>query len=174
MFDHDHRVAGIDEAVQDLQQLADVVEVQAGGWFVEQIQRLARLRLGQFRGEFHALGFAAGQRRCRLAQREIIESNRGQHRQRAADLGDVIEQLQRLTDRHVQHIGDALTAVLHRQRFGVVALAAADVALDPDIGQEVHFDQLLPVPFARFATAAGPVEAEPRRRVAPDLGFWQA
>src|SRR5579883_3488857 len=49
---------------------------------------------------------------------------------------------------------------LHLQGFAVVAAAAADVAGDVDIGQEVHFDTLEAVPLARLAAATLHVEAE--------------
>jgi len=39
VFDHQHTVAGIREPLEDLQQDPYVVEVQAGGGFVEQEQR---------------------------------------------------------------------------------------------------------------------------------------
>ena len=57
------------------------------------------------------------------------------------------------------------------ERFGVVALAAARFALDPHIGQKVHFDPPLAVPFARLASSAGHIEAEAPGRVAAELGF---
>ena len=62
---------------------------------------------------------------------------------------------------------------VHGQRLGVVALAAARFALDPHVGQEVHLDPLLAVPFARLAAAAGHVEAEPPGRVAAELRLGQ-
>ena len=62
---------------------------------------------------------------------------------------------------------------LDRQHLGVEAGAAAGVAGDPDVGQEVHLDPLLPVALAGLAPAAGHVEAEPARRVAADLGLGQ-
>src|SRR5436190_14866834 len=55
VLDDDGRVAAIDEALQDAEQEADVVEVQAGGWFIEKIQRLAGIGAGQFGGELDAL-----------------------------------------------------------------------------------------------------------------------
>ena len=45
-----HGVAGLDEAVQHLQQLLNVVEVQAGRRLVENVQRPARWRGGTVRG----------------------------------------------------------------------------------------------------------------------------
>ncbi len=81
----------------------------------------------------------------------------------------LLEQLQRLADAHLQHVGDGVALVADGQRFGVVALAAADVALDPDVGQEVHLDLLLAVALARLAAAARLVEAEAPRLVAAHL-----
>ena len=60
---------------------------------------------------------------------------------------------------------------LDRQHLGGEARAAAGVAGDPDVGQEVHLDPLLPGPLAGLAPAAGHVEAEPARRVTADLGL---
>src|ERR1700676_825414 len=61
--------------------------------------------------------------------------------------------------------------VMDGQGLGVVSAAVADVALDPDVGQEVHLDLLLAVALARLAAAAGLVEAEAARMIAADLGL---
>ena len=90
-----------------------------------------------------------------------------------ANLRDVFEQLDRLADRHVEHVGDRVAVEQHGERLGVVALAAAIVALDPHVGQEVHLDSQLAVPFALLAASAGHVEAEPPRRVAAQLRLGQ-
>ena len=73
----------------------------------------------------------------------------------------------------MQHVGDGLALVADRQRLGVVAAAVADVALDPDVGQEVHLDLLLAVALAGLAAAARLVEAEAARLVAADLRLGQ-
>ena len=62
VLDHQHRVAGIDEVVQHLEQQLDVGEVQAGGRLVEQIERAAGALLDQFAGQLDALGLAARER----------------------------------------------------------------------------------------------------------------
>ena len=79
----------------------------------------------------------------------------------------------RLAARHVQHVGDRTAVVADGQRLGVVAAAVARVALDPHVGQEVHFDAELPVALALLAAPAGHVETEPPRRVAAELGLGQ-
>ena len=50
VLDDDDRVARAREAVEDLEQLADVLEVEAGGRLVEDVERLARARAGPARG----------------------------------------------------------------------------------------------------------------------------
>ena len=73
VLDDQHRVAGVLQRAQGAQQAGDVVEVQAGGGFVEQVQRAARSvaaaagaalaglfgGFGQEAGQLQALGFAA-------------------------------------------------------------------------------------------------------------------
>ncbi len=41
VLDHDHGVAGVDQAVEHFEQLADVLEVEAGGGLVEDVEGLA-------------------------------------------------------------------------------------------------------------------------------------
>src|SRR6185295_5065508 len=62
-------------------------------------------------------------------------------------------------------------AVVDLQRLGVVAPAVADLAVDVDVGQEVHLDALGPLALARLATAALDVEAEASDLVAADFCF---
>ena len=141
--------------------------------FVEQINRASGARPREFSGEFHALGFAAGHRRCRLPECHVPEADIGERLQNYADFRDVFEQFQRLHDPHRQHVGNRFIVKLHRQRFGVIAAAMARVALDPDIGQEVHFDLLLAHPFAGIAAAALLVEAKSPRVVAAHFGLGE-
>ena len=60
VLDHDHRIARIDESLQLHHQPVDVGGMQAGGRFVEDVQRVAALRALQFGGELDALRLAAG------------------------------------------------------------------------------------------------------------------
>ena len=70
MFDQQHGMACVYETVQRFQQPFNISQVQARGRFVEDVDRVFRaLQLAEFRGDFDALGFAAG-KRCRgLAER---------------------------------------------------------------------------------------------------------
>ena len=128
---------------------------------------------GQLGGQLDALGFAAGERRRRLAQRDVAQADVVQRLEDLADPRHVGEQLERGGDRHVEHVGDRPAVELDGQGLGRVAGAAAGVAGDPDIRQEVHLDPFLPGPLAGLAPAAGLIEAEPARRVTPHLGLGE-
>ena len=84
VLDDDDRVAQIDQAIEHVEQLADVVEVQAGGRLVEDVDGLAGVGPGQLGGQLDALGLAAGQRRRRLGR---ARGNRGRRRPAFAGLG---------------------------------------------------------------------------------------
>ena len=93
VLDHHDRVAQVDQAVEHVEQLGQVVEVQAGGRLVEQVERAAGVGARQLGRQLDALGLAAGERRRRLAEREVVEPHVAQRLQDAANLGDVLEQL---------------------------------------------------------------------------------
>jgi hypothetical protein len=59
VLDDDNGVTEVREAVEDFEELADVVEMEAGGGLVEEIQGAAGLTFGELASELHALGFAA-------------------------------------------------------------------------------------------------------------------
>jgi hypothetical protein len=60
VLDDEDGITEADEVVEDLQEIADVFEVQAGCWLVENVKSSAGVGFCQFAGEFDALGFAAG------------------------------------------------------------------------------------------------------------------
>src|SRR3546814_8510102 len=60
---------------------------------------------------------------------------------------------------------------LDLERLAIVALALADIALDVDVGEEVHLDLDQAVAGARFAAAALDVEREAAGLVAARLAF---
>ncbi len=75
VLDDDDGVAEVGEAVEDFEELADVVEVEAGGGLVEEVEGAAGLALGELAGELHALGFAAGERGGGLAEVDVAEAD---------------------------------------------------------------------------------------------------
>ena len=61
VLDDDHRVALVDQLMQHVEQLRDVVEMQARGRLVEDVERAPGRAARQFLGELDALRFAARQ-----------------------------------------------------------------------------------------------------------------
>ena len=116
--------------------------------------------------ELDALRLAARERRRRLAELDVVEADVVQRLQPPAQLGLLAEELERLLDRHRQHVGDRRALVADVERLAVVALALADLARHVHVGQEVHLDADHPVARARLAAAALDVEREAPRRVA--------
>ena len=70
------------------EQLADVLEVQAGGRLVEHVDRPAGGAALQLGGELDALRLAAGQRRRGLAEPDVAEADVVERLQVAADRRD--------------------------------------------------------------------------------------
>src|SRR5215204_4628575 len=60
VLDHEHRVATLDESVKDLEQQADVLEVEPGRRFIEDVERPPGVTLRELGGELHALRFSTG------------------------------------------------------------------------------------------------------------------
>ena len=174
MFDHDDAVALVDQRVEDFQEFADILEMEARGRFIQNVEGVAGGAAGKFLGELDPLRFAAGQGRGLLADLDIAKAHFGEHRHLVADGRDGLEEFDRVLDRHVQHVGDRLALELHLQRFAIVACAVAYVACHIDVGQEVHLDLEHAVALARFTSAALDVEAETAGLVAARLGFGEA
>src|SRR5690606_22262880 len=55
VFDHENRVAAINQAMQHLEQHAYVLEVQSRGGFIQDVQCASRVPPREFRGELYAL-----------------------------------------------------------------------------------------------------------------------
>ena len=127
---------------------------------VEDVKRPPRAAPAEFLRQLDALGFAA--RKCRrwLPEFDVIQPDIVQGFQHRVNFGDVLEVRDRLPDFHLQHVVNRLAAILHLQRFVVETLPAADRARHPNIGEEVHFQFVRAIAFARFATPTGPVETE--------------
>src|SRR3954471_22312484 len=171
VLDDDHRVARVDQRVQHLQQLPDVLEMQAGGRLVQDVDGLARGAPAQFLGELDPLRLPARQRGRLLADMDVAQAHLLQGHQLVVDRRHRLEEIDRLVDGHVEHVGDRPRPVGHFQRLAVEALAAADVAGDEHVRQEMHLDLDQAVALAGLAAAALDVEAEPARPVAARLGF---
>src|SRR6266566_3966893 len=56
VLDDEHGVAKIDQALKNIEELTNVVEVQAGCRFIQNVEGAPGLALGKFTGQFDALG----------------------------------------------------------------------------------------------------------------------
>ena len=128
----------------------------------------------QLLGELDPLRFAAGQRRRLLADLHVAQANALERLHLVADRRHRLEQVRRLLDRHVEHVGDRPVPVAHLERLAIVALALAHVAGDVDIRQKVHLDLDHAIALAGLAPAALDVEREPPWQIAARLGLRQA
>ena len=171
VLDDDDGVAEVGEAVQDFEELADVVEVEAGGGLVEEVEGAAGLALGELAGELHALGFAAGERGGGLAEVDVAEADVDEGLEFLAGLGNVAEDGKRVFDGEVEDVGDGVAVEFDSEGFLIVTAAVTDFALDVDVGEEVHFDAALAFTLAGFAAAALNVEGEAAGFVAALAGF---
>src|SRR3954469_15330495 len=163
VLDDEDGVAAVDEAMEHLEQLLDVGEMEARGRLVEDVEGPAGRPAGQLGRELHALGLATGEGRRWLAQVDVAETDVVQRLELGLDVRDRVEELERLRDRHLEHVGDGLALVVDLERLAVVALAATHLARDVDIGQELHLDLEDAVALAVLAATALDVEAETAR-----------
>ena len=168
VFHHDERVAGFGQAMEQADQAGDVLAVQAGRRFVEEQQRaaLAGVDLGKIADQLEALGFAAGERRERLAHREIAKADFFEAGQLGGGGRAFAEELARLGDRHREQVADGLPVILEAQHLVAEAFAVAGRAGQRDVGDELHLDGLPARAAATFAAAFAGVEGEVRRREA--------
>jgi hypothetical protein len=124
VLDRDDGVAAVDEAVQDVDQLLDVGEVEAGGRLVEDVERAAAGLLAELVGELDAL---------RLAARERVTTGEG------CDDGNLLDGdgRRRSAAPGQQGVQDVLTRVAPAPRLGrllgPVDVAPAGTELEPSL-----------------------------------------
>src|SRR5215212_1186887 len=171
VFDDDDRIALVDEPVEHVEQLADVLEMQAGGRLVEDVDRPTRRTLLQLGCELDPLRLTARKRRRRLAQPHVAQPHVDQRLEIPVDRADRSEELGCVLDRQVEHFRDGLALVVHFESFSVVPGAVAHLARHVHIGEEIHLDLDRAVARARLAPAALDVEREPARLVTAHLGL---
>ena len=161
----------VHQTVQDIQEFADVVHMEAGGGFIQNIEGSAGPPPGKFLGQLDPLGLAAGQGGGRLTDADIADPHIHQGLQLVADTGDIFKKFQPLVDRHVQHVIDVFPLVPDLQGLPVVTPAVAHIAGHKNIRQKMHLDLDDAVAAAGLATAALDVKAETPGLVSPHPGF---
>ena len=170
MFDDDEGSAAVDEFAEGCEELGYVVEVEAGGGLVEDVEDAGGLgrfgggvggaSLAEVGGEFDALGFSAGEGGGGLAEAEVAEAYFIEDGEFVEEAGDSDEETESFLDGEVEHVVDAFALVVDAEDFGLVAGAVAVFAGEFDIGEELHFDSDGAVALTGFAAAAGDVEGE--------------
>ena len=81
VLDDDDRVPEPDEFAEELEELADIVEMEAGRRLVEKIEGPARRPPAQLLGQLDPLSLSARKRRRRLAQADVPETDAFERRQ---------------------------------------------------------------------------------------------
>ena len=160
VLDDEDSVAGIDEPLEDDEELADVGHVEPGRRLVEDVERPPRRAFGELAGELHPLGFAPGECRGGLAEMEVIEAHIAERLELAGDVGGIGEQRPRVADLHPEEVGDVLPLPAHLEGVTGEPGSATSFASHPDIGEEVHVEPHRAVPLAGLAPPPGDVEAE--------------
>ena len=160
VFDHDDGVAFVAQPVEHIEQLCDIMEVQTRGGLIEDVERSAGGALCELARELYPLCFAAGES-CRvLSEAHVRKANVSESLQPAGDRRHVLEETQRVLDRHLEDLMDALAAVADLECLAVITLAPAHIAGHVDVRQEVHLYLDDAITLTRLTTAALDVEAE--------------
>src|ERR1700722_13309856 len=138
VFDDDDGVAEIGEVVKDFEEFADVVEVEAGGGLVEEVEGAAGLAFGKLASKLHALRFAAGQRGSGLAEMDVAEAHVEQSLEFLVDGWDVFEDGDGVGDWEIEEVSDGVAVEFDRERLLIVTAAITYFAEDVNVGKEVH------------------------------------
>src|SRR5258706_8635552 len=138
--------------------MTDVLKMQAGSWFIQNVQRLSGVAFTEFRCKLHALCFATGKCCGVLAERNITETNFIERFNLAQDLRLVFEECNCFLYCHVKHIANGLSFEAYFQCFAVVTLRFAGFARDIHIRKKFHLDQTQASTFTSFAAATFYIE----------------
>jgi hypothetical protein len=111
VFDDNQRVTCLDEFLERGEQLRDVVEVKAGCRFVENVEQPFAAIRREVRRNLDPLCFPARERRRRLAETEIPETDLVEHLQPSQHLRRRTEERKRLAHSHLEHLMDRLPLV---------------------------------------------------------------
>ena len=171
VLDHDEGIARVDQALEQLHQHRDIVEMQSSGRLVEN-EKVAAARAVLFGAgtlvrempdEFEALRFAARKSVQRLTKPQITKADFVQNIERIAELlgfPDLSEKLDRFTDGQLEDVVNGFLVQLHIENVRLKAAAFAFGATDVKIAQELHLDLLKAGAATALATAAAGVERE--------------
>jgi hypothetical protein len=185
VFDDDEGVAGVDELVECFYECGDVVEVEAGGGFVEDEEVAgggdffagagfaARGGRDEVFDEFEALAFAAGELAEGLAEGEVAQADAFEEFECGGDVcGEFLfaggsglggasgEEGAGGGDVGVEDVVHAEAVVSDLEDVWFEAFAEADRAGEVEVGEELHFDFFVAHAVAAVAAAVAGVEGE--------------
>ncbi len=163
VLDHDHRLAGVDEAVEQAEQILHVGQMQAGGRLVEHVDAAL---LSHLHRELEALALTAREGRQRLSEAHVAEADVGEAVQNGMGGRHVgvtaAEELLGLRDGHREHLGDVFATEEVLEHLRLKALGVAVVAGAGDGVHEAEFGVDHAGALAGWAGALG-VRGEERR-----------
>src|SRR5207245_1233686 len=106
--------------LQNVEKFSHVVEVQAGGGLVEDVERAAGLALGELASQLDALGLAAGKGGGGLAEGDVTEADFDKRRKSLLNLRNVFEEVERVGARQIENIADGVAFIADGERFRIV------------------------------------------------------
>ena len=162
MFNHNQRVAALDQGVEGREKAVDVVEVKPRGGFVEDEKRGDGALLREVVGQFHALVLAAREGRGRLPEFDITESHIAERPEALDDLLLAVgfEEVEGLVDRHFEDVVNVLSFETHVEDLILEAATVARFAFEYEIGHELHLHFHRAFALAFLAATAVGVEGE--------------
>src|ERR1700674_3042848 len=104
VLNDEHRVASVNKPVQHGEEHPHVLEMEAGGRLVKDVEGATGVPLRKFRGEFDSLRLSAGERRRRLAEVDVAESDIEESLQLLSNARLILEERQRIFDGLFQHV----------------------------------------------------------------------
>ena len=166
VLNDEHRVAALYQCAETFEELADVVEVEAGGRLVEDEEGGLAAFQAEIVGQLDALVLAAREGARGLPQFDVAQTYGLQRKETAHYLGALVlgEELYGLVDGHLQNVVDALSVEFYFEYLALKTLAVAGLAFEREVGHELHLYGHCAFALTLFASAALGVEAEESRR----------
>ena len=150
VFDNEHGVACVDEALDDADEFVHVGHVQADRGLLEDEEvgfTGAKGGTGilfqageEVRDEFDPLGLAAAEGGADLAEAEVIQAGVAESLEGAADFGVRGEELEGLGNAEIKDLGDVFAAVFDFEGLVVEAHPLAGFATDEGGREETHLE----------------------------------
>ena len=160
MFNHNQRVAALNQGVEGREEAVDVVEMESRGGFVEDEECGDGTLLREVVGQFHALVFAAREGGGRLPEFDVAESHIAERTEALDDLLLAVrfEEVEGLVDRHFENVVNVLSLETHIEHLVLEAATVARFAFEYEIGHELHLHFHRAFALAFFAATAVGVE----------------